>query len=126
MDEKTYTQAEMDAAMRDTGNAALAGSFVQKIVTQMDKNRSPRGEFTEEQVRRALRASGLTKFFIDNLFPLMRMAEKPAEPAEGGVYKSPADVLYRRSRNYWWMFGSSKPFTEENLPFPVSQMERVL
>lgn len=140
MDEKSYTVTELRQAMRETGNPALATGFLDKLVTQADKNRS-HGEFSEEQVRSVLgklvifrSTSGVgtvyghpsVQSFINAAIRSLRNAEKPAEPVEGGVYRSPGNILYRRSQGRWQMFGHGYQLGDDELNYPWEEMERVL
>jgi len=136
MDEKSYTIEEFRQALRETGNLGLATRFTDEIVAQMDKNRAVKqgGEFTGEQVRRAVRnrlaadnnAYVTPQRFAAEVVSEMRSTESEPEPADGGVYRRPSGVLYKRSGGFWQLFGDSGRFTDEQLNFPVSELERVL
>ena len=103
----------------------LVQAAMPALIARAEDKPEPRGEFSEEQVRRALRGSlrrqrsgkvetlGLyysVDTFLLDVISRLRGAEKPAEPAEGGVYRrrgSEKGPLYMYSGGSWSQFGTS-------------------
>lgn len=139
MDEKSYTVSEIEEVFRDFSYSEVTRKT---FLAKLDKNRSQ--GFTEEQVRRAVAESvhevrethgvtvkvrglyGMTETFVSDVITRLRGAEKPAEPVEGGVYRSPALVLYKRSGARWVTFGSNARLTDDQLNYSPEDLERVL
>ena len=134
MNEKSYTEQEFRQAMREVGWEPQEPVMLPKIITQMDKNRAVKQGtgFSEEQVRKAVEIvmmeDGSSCNHADKTARavLRILDESPQEPADGGVYRRPSGVLYKRSGGFWQLFGDSGRFTDEQLNFPVSELERVL
>jgi len=134
MDESSYTTEEFRQALKDTGHAGLAESFTDTITEQMDKNRAVKQGtgFTGKQVHTAvanvlIRDHGYSAFHAASLASaVIRQLGGSQEPVEGGVYRSPAGVLYKRSGTRWTMFGLNTKLTDDELNYPVSELERVL
>lgn len=142
MDDNAYTTEELQQAMRELNYSSFQGDFL-KIAEQAVKNRivKQRTGFTEEQVRKAVTASvhrpgdqevrtkgaywSVDTFAMDVINRLREPEAVPA-PVEGAVYRSPANVLYKRSGDSWLLFGTSSRLAGDQLNYPVSEMERVL
>lgn len=152
MTDKTYTLAELNEAAKELDSAQ--NGYLGKLAGQADKNRIVKtsrlamdallagtGMFTEKQVRRAVAASvhrpgsqevrtrGVywsTETFVGDVISRLREPESVPEPVEGGVYRSPGNILYRRSQGRWLMFGLTAKLTDDGLGYPVEKMERVL
>jgi hypothetical protein len=138
MTDTTYTTEELKEAMTQLG-LSVYHPYVENAAALADLKRNQ--GFTEEQVRRAVAASvhcprsqevktrGLywsIENFVSDVISRLREPETVPAPVEGGVYKSPADVLYKRRRSGWLLFGSNQVLTDDQLNYPVSEMEKVL
>src|SRR5882762_4358225 len=135
MTDTTYTAEELQQAMRELNYSSFQGDFL-KIAEQADKNRAVKQGtgFTEAQVRRAVEIAmtedGASCNRADKIaratLRVLDDAETVPEPVEGGVYKSPAGVLYLRQGSFWERFGTNVVLNDDRLNYPVSEMERVL